>query len=72
MNLGDEEVDCHWPRSMLVVEVDGPGHSRPATRRDDARRDRKLRAAGYTVLRFTDVEIEQRPEDVLARLLGCL
>jgi len=65
-----EEVDFRWPGHSLVVEVDGPGHNRPGQRRIDARRDRKLRAAGYTVLRFTDAEIEQRPGDVLERLLG--
>jgi hypothetical protein len=70
MEVLGEEVDCRWPEQMLVVEVDGPGHrDRPPAKRDDARKDAKLRAAGYTVLRFTDVEIERRPEDVLARLL---
>jgi hypothetical protein len=73
MEVLGEEVDCRWPESMLVVEVDGPGHrNRPPALRDDARKDAKLRAAGYTVLRFTDVEIERRPEDVLARLFRCL
>jgi hypothetical protein len=71
VSLLGEEVDCHWPDRMLVVEVDGPGHrNRPPAQRDDTRRDAKLRAAGYTVLRFTDVEIERRPEQVLARLRG--
>jgi very-short-patch-repair endonuclease len=56
---------------MLVVEVDGPGHrDRPPAQRDDARKDAKLEAAGYTVLRFTDIEIERYPEEVLARLSG--
>jgi hypothetical protein len=73
MHLEGEEVDCQWPQSRLVVEVDGPGHrNRPPAEQSDARKDAKLRAAGYTVLRFTDVEIERRPEDVLARLLRCL
>jgi hypothetical protein len=70
-HLHNEEVDCHWPDRMLVVEVDGRGHrERPPAQRDDARKDAKLRAAGYSVLRFTDVEIERRPEEVLARLNG--
>ena len=46
-----EEVDFHWPGRWFVVEIDGHGHGRPATREDDARRDAKLRAAGYSVLR---------------------
>jgi hypothetical protein len=68
-HLLGEEVDCHWPDRMLVIEVDGPSHrNRPPAQRDDARKDAKLRAAGYTVLRFTDVEIERRPEHVLAHV----
>jgi Protein of unknown function (DUF559)/Transcriptional regulator, AbiEi antitoxin len=62
------ERDFHWPRCKLVVEVDGPAHGRPRDRLDDARRDRTLREAGYTVLRFTDEDVYQRPRDVLARL----
>jgi hypothetical protein len=67
MDCEGEEVDCRWGR--LVIEVDGPGHLRPAVKLADARRDRKLREAGYTVLRFTDVEIETDPQGVVARLL---
>ena len=67
MDCEGEEVDVRW--GDLIVEVDGPGHLRPAVKRDDARRDRKLREAGYTVLRFSDVEIEADPDAVLARLL---
>jgi hypothetical protein len=45
------EVDLHWPAAKLCLEVDGPGHARPRTRREDAARDEKLRAAGYEVMR---------------------
>ena len=53
-HLLNEEVDFHWPDRRLVVEIDGGPHGRPPTRRDDARRDAKLAAAGFTVLRFPD------------------
>ena len=45
------EVDLHWPAAKLCLEVDGPGHDRPRTRREDAARDERLRAAGYEVMR---------------------
>ena len=45
------EVDFHWPAYKLVVEVDGPGHGRPRTKRDDERKQAILRAAGYAVIR---------------------
>jgi very-short-patch-repair endonuclease len=47
----DLEVDFCWPDQNLIVEVDGPGHTRPRTRQADAQRDARLRAAGHTVLR---------------------
>ena len=65
-----EQVDVHWPERRLVVEIDGPGHARPTRRRDDARRDRILTAAGWTVLRFTGEDVEQRPDEVVRRLGG--
>ncbi|MDA0160160.1 endonuclease domain-containing protein [Solirubrobacter ginsenosidimutans] len=66
------EVDAFWPEFRLVVEVDGPGHERPRARRRDRSRDRDLRDAGYVVLRFTDVEIEQRPGTVRATLRSAM
>lgn len=64
----DIETDFAWPDRKLIVEIDGPGHDRPIVQRDDARRTAALRAAGWTVLRFTTDEVEQRPERVVARL----
>jgi hypothetical protein len=46
------EADFRWPELDLCVEVDGPGHTRPRTRREDAARDERLRAAGKRVLRL--------------------
>jgi predicted transcriptional regulator of viral defense system len=46
------EVDFYWPDQNLVVEIDGPGHDRPRTRAEDARRDAALKAAGVTVVRI--------------------
>ena len=66
------EVDFQWPEHRLVVEVDGPGHQRPRAKRDDAARDRNLRAAGHTVLRFTDDDVYERPEDVRRRTVAAL
>jgi very-short-patch-repair endonuclease len=64
------EVDFTWPR--LVVEIDGPGHRRARTRVDDRIKDAALRAAGHTVLRFTEADIESRPDAVLHALRGAL
>lgn len=46
------EVDFYWPDQNLVVEIDGPGHERPRTQAEDARRDERLEAAVLRVVRI--------------------
>jgi hypothetical protein len=62
------EVDFSWPGLPLVVEVDGGSHLLKPVRRDDDWRDDWLRGAGYTVLRFADFEVAQRPDGIVAAL----
>ena len=64
-HLEDIEVDFHWPDLKLVVEIDGGGHGRPSTRREDALKQRILNAAGYEVLRFSDTADPQRIVDAV-------
>ena len=45
------EVDLYWPDQDLVIEIDGPGHERPRTKREDAERAARVRAAGKRVER---------------------
>jgi len=47
------EVDFSWPDARLCVEVDGPAHARPRTRRQDIARDEALRRAGFEVVRVS-------------------
>ncbi len=62
------EVDFSWPGRSLVVEIDGGQHELLPIRRDDDWRDDWLRGAGYTVLRFTELELTQRPAGIVAAL----
>ena len=64
-HVAGEEADCFWPDLSLIVEVDGPGHLRTRAKRIDERKTAIWRAAGHEVLRFTDVQIEQQPGDVV-------
>lgn len=66
--LHGHEVDLHWPQLKLAVEIDGAGHGRPPARHADARKDEDLTAAGYTVLRFTDDQVHDRPHEIVATL----
>jgi hypothetical protein len=66
MDLHGFEVDFRWPDRRLVVEVDGGQHALRADA-DDAR-DGVLRAAGWTVLRFSDGEVYERAPRIGAAL----
>jgi len=55
------EADFHWPGLRLNVEIDGPQHDPD----EDAIRDRRLAAHGYTVLRFPQEQMRERPDEVL-------
>jgi hypothetical protein len=64
----DIEVDFHWPDRGLVVEIDGPGHARPRAQRVDERNERVLRAAGWDVVRFTEIDLRRQPYEVIERV----
>lgn len=64
-------VDFACVRHMLVVEIDGGYHD--AVVDEDLRRQRKLEELGWTVLRFTDKDVEEDAEAVgiaIAKHLG--
>jgi very-short-patch-repair endonuclease len=62
--IGPFIVDFVAPSVRLIVEVDGGCHARRS--RADARRDRKLRRAGYRVLRLEAGVVEQHIEQAVA------
>ena len=67
--------DSHPWRSKLAlgrwsyfgVEIDGPGHDRAASQAHDDANEAILRARGFTVVRFTEANIEREPRAVIAR-----
>jgi very-short-patch-repair endonuclease len=64
------EVDFRW--GDYCVEVDGPGHLRPATRAKDEANEALLTAAGLTVTRLTEAAIDREPDLVVHALSGAL
>ena len=63
-------VDFLAPAVGLIVEIDGPYHSRRV--RADESRDRKLRRLGYGVLRLEAVLVEQHLEKAVALIRAAL
>ena len=63
------EVDFLWPDRRLVVEVDGYAfHSSAHAFEADRRRDGRLAAAGYVVIRVTWAQLKGEPLAVVARV----
>src|SRR3954447_19340178 len=63
------QVDCHWPGTNRIVELDGwQGHHTRSAFRDDRQRDRRLTAAGYTVTHLTWAQLDDEPEAIAADL----
>jgi len=67
------QVDCHWPDTNQIVELDGwQGHRTRTAFREDRARDRALRVAGYSVTRLTWNQLDDEPEEVAADLRALL
>jgi len=73
VKLGRWEVDFLWRSHKLVVEADTWTYHRGSVAfEDDHARDLDLRAAGYRVLRFTDLQAEKEPGRVAADVARAL
>lgn len=67
------QVDCHWPGTGQIVELDGwEGHGTRAAFREDRARDRALRVAGYSVTRLTWNQLDDEPEVIASDLHALL
>lgn len=67
------QIDALWPAQRLVVEVDGYRfHGHRAAFERDRRRDQRLAAAGYTVIRITWRQLRDEPVAVAVRLAQAL
>jgi very-short-patch-repair endonuclease len=67
------EVDFHWLRERLILEVDGfRYHSGRRVFEHDRRKDSTLQAAGFATMRVTWRQMEDEPYAVVARLAQAL
>jgi len=61
-------LDFFCPRARLAVEVDGGYHRHPDQQRRDAERDSELFVRGILTLRFTNDEVLDDGDRVLAEV----
>jgi very-short-patch-repair endonuclease len=75
LTIGDDrfQVDCFWPEARLVGELDGfQSHGTRRAHGADRKRDRRLLAASFRVVRITQAHLATEPADVAADLLALL
>jgi len=73
LNGKNYQVDCHWPGTSRIVELDGwQGHHTRSAFQDDRERDRRLTAAGYTVIHITWNQLRDEPAAIAADLRALL
>jgi very-short-patch-repair endonuclease len=66
-------VDCRWPGTREVVELDGwRAHGTRAAFRNDRERDRRLRVAGYGLTRISWAQLDDEPAAIAADLRALL
>jgi very-short-patch-repair endonuclease/predicted transcriptional regulator of viral defense system len=67
------QVDCHWPGTNEIVELDGwAGHKGRVAFREDRARDRRLKVAGYSITHLTWNQLDDEPEAIAADLRALL
>jgi very-short-patch-repair endonuclease len=73
LNGKSYQVDCLWPGTDRIVELDGwQGHRTRSAFRDDRARDRVLQVAGYSVTRLTWNQLDDEPAQIAADLRALL
>ncbi|MGD0867536.1 MAG: DUF559 domain-containing protein [Rhizomicrobium sp.] len=62
--LGPYYADFFCPKAGLVVELDGPSHTSDRQIAHDEKRERWFESRGIRVLRISNREFFERPDDV--------
>lgn len=62
--------DFKLHQQPILVEIDGWGHSMPGPAEFDRKRDAELAEAGYTVVRFTNEQVEADADDCVKQLVN--
>lgn len=62
-------VDFYCSVCRLAIEIDGDSHYSEEARNKDLERDKRLNFRGIKILRFTNAEVMENCEGVLARIV---
>ena len=68
-NIGNYIVDFYIASKRIVIEIDGKQHLTSENREADAKRDTDMRQLGITVLRYSNIRINEEFYDVCRDIL---
>ena len=66
--IGNYIADFFCFKAKLVIEIDGSVHNNNEIKENDNNRQKDLENMGYTVVRFTNIEIHRQVETVLNKI----
>ena len=66
--IGNYIVDFYCYQFQLVIEIDGNSHGEPVTQTKDIKRTEFLESQGFTVIRFTNQEVEGNIDAVMVEI----
>ncbi len=64
-NIGPYIVDFYCPQGNLIVEIDGGQHFEKNGENNDRQRDQYLQRIGFTVLRFSNIDVLKNIDGVV-------
>ncbi len=70
--IGNYIVDFYIASSKIVIELDGSQHYEDKGVENDIKRDAYLNDLGIKVLRYSNLDINQRFESVCEDILNCI
>lgn len=65
-------VDFYCPAGKLIIEADGSHHGFPGKQANDEVRDRFMEKLGFTVMRFSNLEIRKETDAVIQKIYDFL
>lgn len=66
--LGNYIADFYCHKMKLVIEIDGNVHDNLEVKRQDEIREKDLKEAGLSIIRFRNEEVEKRLETVINKI----
>jgi very-short-patch-repair endonuclease len=67
-NIDNYIVDFYCPKAKLIIEIDGSQHYTEEGMVKDKTRDNSLGQLGFTVLRFSDIEVLNNINAVIEKI----